>query len=102
MILSNSGLDVTDVESGEEAIQQALKEHYDIILMDIQMPGLDGYGTLAELRKRGFQKPILALTAHAMKEEKNRTLAAGFADHVTKPINSEILLQTIQSHVKHH
>lgn len=102
MILSNSGLEVTEVESGEEAIQQAFKEHYDIVLMDIQMPGLDGYGALAELRKRGFKEPVLALTAHAMKEEKNRTLAAGFADHVTKPINSEILLQTIQSHVRNH
>lgn len=102
MILNSSGLDVTEAESGEDAIDQAFKQHYDIVLMDIQMPGLDGYGTLAELRKRGFQEPIVALTAHAMKEEKNRTLAAGFADHVTKPINSKILLQTIQSHVRHH
>ncbi|AZZ38302.1 hybrid sensor histidine kinase/response regulator [Bdellovibrio sp. qaytius] len=102
MILSQSGLDVTEAESGEDAIQQAFQQQYDIILMDIQMPGLDGYGTLAELRRRGYQAPVLALTAHAMKEEKNRTLAAGFADHVTKPINSEILLQTIQSHVKNH
>lgn len=102
MILKNSGLEVTEAESGEDALVQAFKQHYDIVLMDIQMPGLDGYGTLSELRKRGFQEPVIALTAHAMKEEKNRTLAAGFADHVTKPINSQILLQTIQSHVKHH
>lgn len=102
MILNNSGLDVTEAESGEEALKQAFTQHYDVILMDIQMPGLDGYGALAELRKRGFQEPVIALTAHAMKEEKNRTLAAGFADHVTKPINAKILLQSIQSHVKHH
>ena len=102
MILSNSGLEVTEAESGEAAIEQAFKDHYDIVLMDIQMPGLDGYGALAELRKRGFQEPILALTAHAMKEEKDRALAAGFADHVTKPINSTILLESIQTHVKFH
>ncbi|WP_409479766.1 response regulator [Pseudobdellovibrio sp. HCB154] len=102
MILNSSGLDVTEAESGEQAIDQAFKQHYDIVLMDIQMPGIDGYSTLAELRKRGFQEPVIALTAHAMKEEKNRTLAAGFADHVTKPINSKTLLQTIQSHVRHH
>lgn len=102
MILNSSGLNVTEAESGEQALEQAFKQHYDIILMDIQMPGLDGYGTLSELRKRGFQEPVIALTAHAMKEEKNRTIAAGFADHVTKPINSKTLLQTIQSHVRHH
>lgn len=100
-ILNNSGLEVTEVESGEEALKQAFKEHYDVVLMDIQMPGLDGYGTLSELRKRGFQEPIIALTAHAMKEDKDRTLAAGFADHLTKPINSKLLLQTIESYLKH-
>ncbi|MNL24471.1 Sensor histidine kinase RcsC [compost metagenome] len=67
--------------------------------MDIQMPGLDGYGTLSELRKRGFQEPVVALTAHAMKEDKERTMAAGFADHLTKPINSKLLIQTIQSYL---
>ncbi|WP_413287971.1 response regulator [Bdellovibrio sp. HCB337] len=100
-ILKNSGLEVTEAESGEEALNQAFKQHYDVVLMDIQMPGLDGYGTLSELRKRGFQEPVVALTAHAMKEDKDRTLAAGFADHLTKPINSKVLLQTIQSHLKH-
>lgn len=102
MILNSSGLEVTEAESGEDAIKQAFKQHYDIVLMDIQMPGLDGYGALSELRKRGFEEPVIALTAHAMKEEKDRTLAAGFADHITKPINSKTLLQAIKSHVKHH
>lgn len=100
-ILSNSGLEITEADSGEEALKQAFKQHYDLVLMDIQMPGLDGYGTLSELRKRGFQGPIIALTAHAMKEDRDRAFAAGFADHVTKPINSKILLQTIQSYLKH-
>lgn len=100
-MLNNSGLEVTDVESGEEALNQAFKQHYDVVLMDIQMPGLDGYGTLSELRKRGFREPIVALTAHAMKEDKERTLAAGFADHLTKPINSKVLLQTIRAQLGH-
>ncbi|MNK06274.1 Autoinducer 2 sensor kinase/phosphatase LuxQ [compost metagenome] len=99
-LLSHSGLELTLVESGEEALKQAFNRHYDLILMDIQMPGLDGYGTFSELRSRGFLGPIIALTAHAMQEERDRTLAAGFADHLTKPINSKILLQTIQACVK--
>lgn len=98
--LKNSGLEITEAESGEEALNKAFQQHYDLILMDIQMPGLDGYGTLLELRKRGFQGPVIALTAHAMKEDKDRSLAAGFADHLTKPINSKMLLQAIQSHLK--
>lgn len=100
-LLSNSGLEITEAESGEAALKQAFQQHYDLIMMDIQMPGLDGYGTLSELRKRGFQGPIIALTAHAMKEDRDRTLAAGFADHLAKPINSKMLMQTIQSYLKH-
>nr|BFD62862.1 hypothetical protein BdHM001_15430 [Bdellovibrio sp. HM001] len=99
-ILSHSGLEVYEAESGEEALQQSLKQHYDLVLLDIQMPGLDGYGTLSELRRSGFQGPIIALTAHAMKEDKERTFAAGFADHLTKPIDSKTLLRAIQSHLK--
>lgn len=101
MILNNAGIQVTDVESGEAALKEAQAHSYDLVLMDIQMPGLDGFGTLSELRKNGFQGPIVALTAHAMKEDKDRTLTAGFSDHLTKPINSKALLQTIQSHIKH-
>ncbi|MFM6927372.1 MAG: response regulator [Bdellovibrio sp.] len=98
-ILNSSGLEVTEVASGEEALHQAFKQPYDLVLMDIQMPGLDGFGTLSELRKRGFKAPIVALTAHAMKEDKDRALAAGFADHLTKPIDAKILLQALQSHL---
>ncbi|UOF01273.1 PAS domain-containing hybrid sensor histidine kinase/response regulator [Bdellovibrio reynosensis] len=100
-ILKKAGLDVTVVDSGEEALNLAKQKHFDLVLMDIQMPGLDGYGTLSELRKSGFEEPILALTAHAMKEDKAKALAAGFADHLTKPINSKVLLQTIQSYLQH-
>lgn len=99
-ILSGAGLEVTEAESGEEALNQAFKAPYDLVLMDIQMPGLDGFGTLSGLRKQGFQGPIIALTAHAMREDRDRAFAAGFADHLTKPINSKLLLQSIQSHLR--
>mgnify|MGYP001548313663 CR=1 FL=1 len=83
---------------GEKII---LKNKPDLVVLDIQMPGLDGFGTLSELRKRGFDAPIIALTAHAMKEDRDRAFAAGFTDHLTKPINSKFLLESIQSHLKH-
>ncbi|WP_255490040.1 response regulator [Bdellovibrio sp. KM01] len=100
-VLHGANLEVNVVPSGEEALNETANHHYDLILMDIQMPGLDGFSTLTELRKHGFQGPVVALTAHAMKEDRDRTLAAGFAEHLTKPINSKMLLKTLQSFLNH-
>jgi CheY-like chemotaxis protein len=66
--------------------------------MDIQMPKMDGYQATKVLLKRGYRTPIVALTAHAMAEERERTKAVGFSGHLTKPLNFTELLQTIVSH----
>ena len=65
----------------------ATHHSYTLVLMDLQMPGMDGYEATATLRRQGNSVPIVALTAHAMKEVKERCLAAGFSDYVSKPIN---------------
>jgi CheY-like chemotaxis protein len=65
--------------------------------MDIQMPRLDGYSAAETLRDRGYTKPIIALTAHAMVDEKQRCLNAGFNDHMTKPVNRKLLIQEVAS-----
>lgn len=59
------------------------------------MPGIDGYEAVKILRDQGYKKPIIALTAHAMSEERKRTLSSGFDDHVTKPIDSNLLVDAI-------
>jgi PAS domain S-box-containing protein len=100
LFLKREGATIEQAESGEQSIQMALSNSYDAILMDIQMPGLDGYQALSLLRTENYQKPVLALTAHAMKEEKNRALSSGFADHISKPVNPQDLVQSLLTHLR--
>ncbi len=100
-LLKREGATVDQASDGEEAVRMALKGEYDTVLMDIQMPGIDGYEALAKLRSEKYRKPVLALTAHAMKEDRNRALAAGFSDHIPKPINSNNLIESILAHTRH-
>lgn len=94
-ILLVAGAFIETADDGHDGIRRALEGDLDLVLLDIQMPGMDGYQVLAELQKRGFRKPVVALTAHAMAEERVKTNAAGFAAHVTKPIDRAELLATI-------
>lgn len=94
-ILRMAGATVEVVANGREAVEKARKEKYDVLLMDLQMPIMDGYEATAELRKTGFQIPIVALTAHALIEEKQRCLASGFDDHISKPVDRSLLLERV-------
>ncbi|RZA14159.1 MAG: response regulator, partial [Proteobacteria bacterium] len=91
---------VVVANNGFEVLDFARSETFDIILMDIQMPGMDGLEATRRLRDLGFTKPIVALTAHALPEEKARSLLAGCDAHLTKPIDRQVLLQAIQSFTK--
>jgi len=97
--LSIAGAEVQFADNGREGVDKALAGDYDLILMDIQMPVLDGYQATRELRKKDYNKPILALTAHALKEERERCLAAGCNDHLTKPVNRDELLRRVSSYI---
>jgi len=94
-ILRRKGIIVETADNGRMGVDMALGKTYDIILMDIQMPVLDGLQATAELRKRGYKKPIVALTAHAMNEEREKTRFAGANAHLTKPIEIATLLSTV-------
>ncbi len=80
---------------GLEAIELALRGQYDVILMDMQMPRMDGYTATRSLREQHYEGPIVALTAHAMKEDRDRCLSVGCNDYLSKPIVSEQLYTTI-------
>ncbi len=73
---------------------------YDIILMDIQMPVLDGLEATRRLRAGGYKAPILALTAHALREEIERSIRAGCNKHLIKPVNRHDLVNGILSQLK--
>lgn len=93
--LSVVGANVTVVSDGEAAIDQTKKHVYDVILMDLQMPKMDGFKATRILRSQGIKTPIIALTAHAMKDERTRCLQSGFDEHIAKPIDRDLLIERI-------
>jgi len=98
-ILSNHHMIVTQAGNGEEAVKKATLSNFDVILMDVQMPIMDGRTATMALRSSGYKKPIIALTAHAMKEDRDRCIEAGCNDYLTKPVDFEILFQTMAKYV---
>lgn len=94
-LLERTGAKVDVASGGEKGLQMALSANYDMILLDIQMPDMDGYETLDVLKEAGVKAPVVALTAHAMKEERERAMSAGFSSFVTKPMNVDNIVDTL-------
>jgi signal transduction histidine kinase/CheY-like chemotaxis protein len=92
--LKGSGSVIDEVENGALAVERFKQGSYDVVLMDAEMPVLDGYSATREIRALG-STPIFLLTAHAMRESKDRGFAAGCTDHLTKPIKKATLLEAI-------
>lgn len=99
--LTGAGAHVELANNGVEGVQKALTGDFGIVLMDIQMPEMDGYEATTTLRGRGYKTPIIALTAHALKEDRDRCLAAGCSDHLTKPIDRRLLISQISNLADH-
>jgi CheY-like chemotaxis protein len=96
--LVKQGAIVEPAENGLVGFKKALAGNYDVVLMDIQMPIMDGYTATQKLRDAGFSKPIIALTAHAMTEVRQKSFDFGYTDHLTKPINAVELFAVIAQH----
>jgi signal transduction histidine kinase/ActR/RegA family two-component response regulator len=97
--LQRAGAELVVVDNGRDASERALDavakgRPFDVILMDMQMPELDGYGATSLLRSRGYQGPIIALTAHALLSDKDKCMTAGCTDYVTKPVDRDTLIRT--------
>ena len=93
--LKRLGLTAHVAHNGAQAVEMAKIQHYQLILMDIQMPVMDGYQAAEQIRHFNKRTPIIALTAAAMIEDREKALAAGMNDHLPKPINREQLRETL-------
>lgn len=82
--------------SALEGLKRAISEPFDAILLDIRMPDMDGMQALRELRQIGFRKPVVAVTAHALKDDRERFLALGFDLFVTKPLDRDALIEELR------
>jgi PAS domain S-box-containing protein len=92
LVLEEAGLEVAEAENGKIGAEKALSESFDVVLMDVQMPVMDGTTATRLLRSRGMAKPIFALTANAMKGFEAELNDAGFTGHMTKPVDIDLLL----------
>jgi CheY-like chemotaxis protein/anti-sigma regulatory factor (Ser/Thr protein kinase) len=99
MHLTLAGAEVVLAENGKVALQRLAESHFNVVLMDMQMPVMDGYTATSEARRLGYTVPIIALTAHAMSGDRTRCIQAGCTDYLTKPIDQELLLRTVASYL---
>jgi CheY-like chemotaxis protein len=97
-VLEKYGMDVIVAKDGIEAVNQFEKNKIDIVLMDIMMPKMDGYEAIQNIRglDSGKHIPIIALTAKAMMDDKDKCISAGANDYLTKPVDVERLLSMIK------
>ncbi len=96
-LLENAGLKVDFASNGREAVDAVERKDYDVVLMDLQMPEMDGFEATQIIRSKAAYKalPILAMTANAMTEDREKCLAVGMNDHIAKPIDPDALFKTL-------
>ncbi len=99
IFLRRVGVEVKLVDTGLAAVNAGLGSEYDLILMDMQMPVMDGLTATTRLRNLGYQGPIIALTANASKQDRDECLAAGCNDFITKPITQGLFYQVLQRYL---
>ena len=99
ILLQKMGFDVVIADDGRQAVDKAVQQSYDLILMDMQMPVLNGYDATRELRNKGCKTPIIAVTANAMTGDEEKCLEAGCDGYLSKPINRAELTDVIGTYI---
>lgn len=102
-ILEHEGATVRFAEDGHDVVKQyaaTRADEFDVVLMDILMPGMDGYEATQRILSINPLQPVIGLTAHAMAEQRKECLAAGMMDHLSKPVDPEALVRSIREHVE--
>ncbi|HLY99071.1 MAG TPA: response regulator, partial [Candidatus Angelobacter sp.] len=97
-ILGTSRYEIIEVENGHQALAKIEELSPSLVLLDINMPGMDGFAVIHNLRKdpRFLKLPVIALTAYAMKDDRNKMIAAGFDSYISKPIDALLLVKEIE------
>jgi len=98
-LLSGSGFDIDIANNGEEAVDKCREFNYSLILMDIEMPIMDGYDATKIIREKNKEIPIIALTSNGTIEDINRTKSVGMNEHLLKPIDLELLYSTFSKYI---
>lgn len=93
--LEEAGASVDSVDNGADAVNRTENGDYDLVLMDIQMPVMDGYDAVERLREHGYRRPVIALSGYGTREEQERCLRSGFDRHLVKPVDRRGLLNDI-------
>ena len=99
VVLERMGVEVVLAEHGQEALDCLEREHVDLVLMDMQMPVMNGYDATRQLRRKGHTLPIIALTANAMKGDDQKCRQAGCDDYLSKPIDRQKLIAALERHL---
>ena len=101
LYLKRLGLTIEIANNGKEAVAALAAQEFDVVLMDVEMPEMDGFGATAVIRvqekQTGAHIPIIAMTAHAMKGDRERCVEAGMDDYVSKPIRAQRLFDNLRS-----
>jgi len=105
MLLRDAGAQVAIADNGALGVQKVMQDmdnglFFDVVLMDMQMPVMDGYEATSFLRKHGYRRPIVAVTAHALTGDREKTLAAGCDDYIAKPIDNKTLIKVISKYLE--
>ena len=98
-LLEDAGHDVVQVESGEDAVNAATETAFELILMDIQMPGMDGIEATRRIKDSGITTPVVALTAKAMRGDREAILAAGCDGYISKPFEVDAFVAEVEGFI---